>query len=88
MTQLFIGALFLFIPSLTIKLAIKEPQSHTTQVTVSLKIFTCANGSMTLFAHLLTGADYIDHLQRERELTKYKIEKLRREVNRLNEEIK
>jgi len=37
---------------------------------------------------LQKGADYIDHLQRERELTKYKIEKLRREVNRLNEEIK
>ncbi|XP_065055082.1 uncharacterized protein LOC135683680 isoform X2 [Rhopilema esculentum] len=37
---------------------------------------------------LQKAVDYIDHLQREKELTKYKIEKARREVNRLNEEIK
>ena len=36
----------------------------------------------------IAAAEYIDHLQREKELTKYKIEKMRREVNRLNEEIK
>lgn len=44
--------------------------------------------SLMYLIFCIKAADYIDQLQRESELTKYKIEKIRQEVNRLNEEIK
>eukprot|EP00112_Aurelia_sp_Birch-Aquarium-sp1_P004990 Seg1566.8 transcript_id=Seg1566.8/GoldUCD/mRNA.D3Y31 product="Carbohydrate-responsive element-binding protein" protein_id=Seg1566.8/GoldUCD/D3Y31 len=45
-------------------------------------------GRMSKALILQKGADYIEHLHRDRELAKFKIDKMRSEVNRLNEEIR